>query len=291
MDIRVDKSKFDALQHRLIGILTEEIIETLSNALDLKKESAVAAGCSVAFGVASILDGSRVRDSKDRHVIPHLAFSTSAGRDELVTAQGGSWMHEYVHACVSELYREFESPVILHAEIKKLPFRPLSALAFRALLRGKLVLSNVHKRALPQEPATMLDALIDLLEQTASASKEIDSPTDIIPAELFETFKTPLNDLKFSSPERCLFLAAQSASRVQWKSISTSLSFVASMTNLEGAAKEAKLKRIISTAAYLDFRRIQTESAARDSADQASISPAQLGKLWPNGEPNWSEYA
>lgn len=64
---------------------------------------------NIPFSVAAIVDCGRVMDLDDEPVFPVLTFANEPGATELVGAEGGSWMHEYVCGAVEEAFEDDES--------------------------------------------------------------------------------------------------------------------------------------------------------------------------------------
>lgn len=289
MDIISNDSNFDSLQLQLARVLVEDVINTLFDELEIDKETLVSVGRSVSFSIASILDGSRVISGEQRRLIPHIAFANSDNSSTLITSPDGSCMHEYVHGLVSELYGEFDSPVILNDELKQIPVRGLAVIAHRAIERGTQILTLAHGTNLPKIHTKMVDQLLTMLSDVAIFDGDSDKHTEILPWNLLKDYDAPLATLKFGSPERCLFLAAQEAARLNYRKVSGSLSFAAMVGDGDGA-KWAKLQRMAESANYLDFRFVQSLIRESNQPTDQVIAIGQLGALWPNGEPQWTTY-
>lgn len=103
MQVSIDSDKFDALQIRLL----EEIIRSVAAGLKsagITEESALSeATGSIVFSIGAIIDGSRVMELDGQPVVPFLAFANERGGNDLLAAEGGSWMHEYVFGAVDEI--------------------------------------------------------------------------------------------------------------------------------------------------------------------------------------------
>jgi len=104
MEIVIDSDRFDALQLRVL----EEIIKSIRTGL---REAGVAddqalydATGNIAFAVAAIVDGSRIMDLDGERVVSVLTFAKERNGTELVGAEGGSWMHEYVFGTVDDVF-------------------------------------------------------------------------------------------------------------------------------------------------------------------------------------------
>jgi hypothetical protein len=103
MQISIDTDQFDALQMRLL----EEIILSVASGLKeagITEDSALSEAVEkITFSVAAIIDGSRVMELEGRAVVPVLTFAKERNGIELIGAEGGSWMHEYVCGTVDDV--------------------------------------------------------------------------------------------------------------------------------------------------------------------------------------------
>ena len=57
---------------------------------------------SIAFAVASLIDGTSSAQFQGEELNPHLAFRT--GPEELLYAGGNTWMHEYVYLILPSIF-------------------------------------------------------------------------------------------------------------------------------------------------------------------------------------------
>lgn len=103
MHISIDTNQFDALQMRVL----EEIIGSVASGLKaagITEESALSEAVeNITFSVAAIIDGSRVMELEGKAVVPVLTFAKEQNGMELIAAEGGSWMHEYVCGAVDDV--------------------------------------------------------------------------------------------------------------------------------------------------------------------------------------------
>jgi hypothetical protein len=103
MHIRTDESAFDRCQLHLIREIIRAIKSDLADAGVSEDRLADVTG-DVAFSIAAIIDGSRVIRAEGEPVIPIITFAEDAERTKLVGRPYGSFMHEYVHSTVDEVF-------------------------------------------------------------------------------------------------------------------------------------------------------------------------------------------
>ena len=111
MKLTTSENEFDEFQLRLIREIVETVRDGLREAGVTDDQALYEATGNLSFSIAAIVDGSRVMqiepqviglDAKD--VIPVVTFARERDGDELITAGGGSWMHEYVFGTVDEVF-------------------------------------------------------------------------------------------------------------------------------------------------------------------------------------------
>lgn len=111
MRIVTDASTHDDLQRYLTKVLATDIREMLGEA-GLSGTQLKEAVAAVTFGVATIIDGSRMMEHEDRPVVPVLTFGIldeedeDAGVQALITSGEPSFMQEYATAVAGELFDE-----------------------------------------------------------------------------------------------------------------------------------------------------------------------------------------
>lgn len=108
MKISVDTDRFDELQLRVLEELVAAVRDGLREAGITDDQALYDATGSIAFSIAAIVDGSRVMELDGEPVIPVLTFAKARNGSELVGAEGGSWMHEYVFGTVDEVFERDE---------------------------------------------------------------------------------------------------------------------------------------------------------------------------------------
>jgi hypothetical protein len=105
MNITENDSAFDKRQLAL----TREIIHAIKTGLadsGIPEERLADVTGSVAFSIAAIIDGSRVMQADGQPLIPVLTFAEDYERTKFVGRPGGSFMHEYVHGTVDDIFDE-----------------------------------------------------------------------------------------------------------------------------------------------------------------------------------------
>jgi hypothetical protein len=109
VDITEDASLHDDLQRYLIRVLANDIKEMLEQA-GLSGTALQEGVAQVTFGVATIIDGSRVMAHEGKPVVPVLTFGVvdpdveEEAITSLITSGEASFMHEYATGVVSELF-------------------------------------------------------------------------------------------------------------------------------------------------------------------------------------------
>ena len=109
VDLKINESEFDAKQNALVSQIVRTIHDVLDSDPGVDKKKVNEFTASIAFQVCSILDGSRSSEKTPTagSVIPVLYFADNQHRRSAVGLDAKqSWMHEYVHGWVSELFDE-----------------------------------------------------------------------------------------------------------------------------------------------------------------------------------------
>ncbi|PZO38212.1 MAG: hypothetical protein DCF19_17240 [Pseudanabaena frigida] len=104
MKIELNLDRFDELQLRVLEELIVSIREGLRAAGIVDEQVLYNSTANIAFSIAAIIDGSSIMELDNKPVIPYLAFAKEQNGNELVAAEGGSWMHEYVFSLVDEVF-------------------------------------------------------------------------------------------------------------------------------------------------------------------------------------------
>jgi hypothetical protein len=103
MHLKTDDGAFDRRQLHLIREIIRAIKSDLTRSGIAGERLADVTG-DIAFSIAAIIDGSRVMQAEGQPLIPVLTFAEDAQRTTLVARPGGSFMHEYVHGTVDEVF-------------------------------------------------------------------------------------------------------------------------------------------------------------------------------------------
>ena len=290
MEITTDDSRFDDRQNRFVGVILREVVKVLESKLEIDKRDAVSAGEAVTFAVTSLLDGARTLSGKNRDIVPHLTFSEGRRRKSVVTSNGASSMHEYVHGWTSEMFSKFTSPVILHRDLPKIPIRPRAALALRSLHRGLQLVDRIFKQRFLSPHAELVAAVDNALHAIATSHADVENPLDLMSVTSLD-FDAVLNDLRPGSPERSVFLSACEGAKIaSSKAVNDVLSFLQSMGSELPATKRDRLEHAVSWPAYLDFKLVEKRLEVGTLNQTSCCDPDSLGELWLKYEPSWNAY-
>lgn len=105
MKIKEDRDTFDELQSVVLYHLMTSIIEHLKEA-GLKGKKLRKAAEDIGFAVGAIIDGSADMPHEKGRVLPVLTFAVNDKYKELISSDGGSWLHEYVIGFLDDLLPE-----------------------------------------------------------------------------------------------------------------------------------------------------------------------------------------
>lgn len=103
MNVTIDSERFDELQLRVLRELVTAIRDGLREAGITEEQALYEATGNLSFAVAAIIDGSRQMDLDGEPVLPFLGFAVERNGEELIAAEGGSWMHEYAFGVVDDV--------------------------------------------------------------------------------------------------------------------------------------------------------------------------------------------
>jgi hypothetical protein len=104
MNITIDLDRFDELQIRVLEELIVSIRDGLRSAGVNDDQALYESTGNIAFSVAAIFDGSRAIELDGTCVVPVLTFAKERHGEDLVGAEGGSWMHEYVSSAIDDVF-------------------------------------------------------------------------------------------------------------------------------------------------------------------------------------------
>lgn len=102
MKIEYDDDSFDAMQLKLSEELVESIHGHLKD-LELDTDRLEELVGKIAFSVSCIIDGSQSIELDNKPVKPVLGFFKTE-EPPVINIDYGSWMHEYVHGVVFDLF-------------------------------------------------------------------------------------------------------------------------------------------------------------------------------------------
>jgi len=108
MNIELDTARFDELQLRMLAEIVRAVRDGLREAGVEDEQVLYDATGNICFSVCAIIDGSCEMSLDDVPVVPLLTFATERNGQDLVAAEGGSWMHEYVFSAVDEVFGDEE---------------------------------------------------------------------------------------------------------------------------------------------------------------------------------------
>ena len=104
MKLVFDEARFDARQLFLMEKIVETLLDGLRSAGVDDSQTLHDATSDMAFSLACILDGSRIMELDGEPVLPFIGFANERDGDEIVVSEAGTWMHEYSHGTVSDVF-------------------------------------------------------------------------------------------------------------------------------------------------------------------------------------------
>jgi hypothetical protein len=106
MKITIDSTRFDELQLHLLEEIIASVRDGLREAGITDDQALYEATGNISFSIAAIVDGSRIMDLDGDAVVPVLTFAKQRNGADLVGAEGGSWMHEYVFSAIDDVFAD-----------------------------------------------------------------------------------------------------------------------------------------------------------------------------------------
>jgi hypothetical protein len=103
MNIHEDRDEFSKRQTRLIQEIAYGVKSRLEE-MGLGTDPELVEG--LVFEICSILDGSREMDLEGNQVRPFLTFAKDEEGEQLIAAEGGSWMHEISGGIVTKILED-----------------------------------------------------------------------------------------------------------------------------------------------------------------------------------------
>src|SRR5687768_17252881 len=104
MEIIKDSDRFDSFQMRVLQEIARDVMNGLIE-LGIPPDKLQDATENLTFGIAAIVDGSRVMELDGQPVLPVLTFAADEESTQLIH-EGGSWMHEYAIGTVEEIVEQ-----------------------------------------------------------------------------------------------------------------------------------------------------------------------------------------
>ena len=121
MKINFDEDEFDTRQHKLIEMIIRSIINEAKVYIDDPSDLAQLTD-NIAFSISTMLDGSENMEVDSKLLKPFLAFSLDDDNKNIVAAEDGSWMHEYVMGFADEIIMdEIDNDIVEDEESSKEP--------------------------------------------------------------------------------------------------------------------------------------------------------------------------
>jgi hypothetical protein len=105
MKISIDSAKYDEHQLFFVRKLCEMVRGDLQRA-GIDDETSEELTTQVVFTMCCLADGSTILEFDGKSFLPCLTFSQGDDYSELLSAGGGSWMHEYVAGTVDDVFHE-----------------------------------------------------------------------------------------------------------------------------------------------------------------------------------------
>jgi hypothetical protein len=104
MKLHVNEDKYDENQiellHNMIVAIKDPLLEAGLTGKKLRDLTT-----SIAFGISSLIDCSeKTVTDRDEILYPYLAFSIDDNKETGICSEGGSWMHEYVHGTIDDVF-------------------------------------------------------------------------------------------------------------------------------------------------------------------------------------------
>ncbi len=104
MKCEIDEMKYDEIQMEMLYFITESIKDKLVEA-GIAGESLEKLTTNIAFSMAEIIDGSAIMETQNKKpIIPVLTFANDENFNSGICSEGSSWMHEYVHGVVEDVF-------------------------------------------------------------------------------------------------------------------------------------------------------------------------------------------
>ena len=107
MKVSIDRSQYDKHQLFFVRKLCEMLMGELQRA-GIDDENSEELAAQLAFSMCCLTDGSTILELDGKPFLPCLTFSQDDDYTEVLSSGRGSWLHEYVHGTVWDVYHEGE---------------------------------------------------------------------------------------------------------------------------------------------------------------------------------------
>ena len=94
MEIEVNDEEFDQRQLKLVELIADTVLEIAKEKVESNDDLSQLFD-DITFSICSMIDASAVMEVDGKELLPFLTFAKDDTREKLITAEGGSWMHEY----------------------------------------------------------------------------------------------------------------------------------------------------------------------------------------------------
>jgi hypothetical protein len=106
ISIKIDEKEYDKRQMQLLDFLVREIIYTLDEE-GVPPDKIPPVAKSLAFGICTILDASRVMEVDGKTLRPFLTFAENYVGTELVARRAASNLHDESNDHVDKVFKSF----------------------------------------------------------------------------------------------------------------------------------------------------------------------------------------
>jgi hypothetical protein len=103
MNIETNRDEFKKRQTALIKLIAFDVRSRLAK-MGLGEDQELVEG--LVFDICTILDGSREAKIDGKQLLPFITFADDRKGEHLVSAGGGSWMHEICSGIVEKIYED-----------------------------------------------------------------------------------------------------------------------------------------------------------------------------------------
>ncbi len=105
MKVSIDSSQYDKHQLFFVRKLCEIVAGDFQRA-GVGDEKSEELAAQIVFSMCCLTDGSTMLEFDGKPFLPCLTFSQDEDYADVLSSGSGSWMHEYVHSTVWDVYHE-----------------------------------------------------------------------------------------------------------------------------------------------------------------------------------------